>query len=76
MAIAASLRGYIKLFSTVDEKILHIKLEHTCGFITLVAAYTPLHPRTKSGRQFYQKLELVVRRCPAGSEWAGYELGF
>ena len=67
MAISTRLSKCVRQVTPVDERILHIRLEHTCGFMTVVAVYAP--PKDHSLRdkeQFYHKIDFVVGRCPTG----------
>ena len=58
---------FVRQVTPFDENFLHLKLEHTCGLITIVAIYAPPEDHNlEDSEQFYQKLELVVRRCLAG----------
>ena len=67
MAISNRLSECVRQVTPVDERILHIRLEHTCGFMTVVAVYAPPEDHSlRDKEQFYHKLDSVVGRCPTG----------
>ena len=41
VAISTRLSECVRQVTPVDDRILHIRLEHTCGFMTVVAVYAP-----------------------------------
>ena len=51
----------------VVERLLHIRLEHTCVFMTVGAVYALPRAKTPKARdEFYHKLDSAVGRCPTG----------
>ena len=54
LAISARLSESVKQVTRVYEKILHIRLENTCGFMTVVAIYvTPDDQELRDKEQLY-----------------------
>ena len=72
MAISAQLSDCARWVTLVDERILYIRLEHTYGFMTVLAVYAPPEdkaPETKE--EFYHKLE-SVESADTARDKAGY----
>ena len=67
VAISSRLSECVRQVTAVDERILHVRLEHTCGFMSVVAVYAPTEEASLEDKeQFYFRLDSVVGRCPAG----------
>ena len=47
VAISARLSECVRHVTPVDERILHIRFEHTSVFMTVLAVYAPRGPRVK-----------------------------
>ena len=66
VATSTRLRECIRQVTLADERILHVRLEHTCEFMTFVGVCAPPEDQLlRDKEQFYHKLNLVNGRCPA-----------
>ena len=68
MANSTRLSEFVRQVTAVDERILFIKLENNCGFMTVVAIYAPPEDHELRDReQFFHKLDSVVGICLIGN---------
>ena len=66
-SISTRLSECVRQVTPVDDRILHIRLEHTCGFMTVVAVYAPSEDHElREKEQFYPNLDSVDGTCPTG----------
>ena len=89
IGISSQLQSSIVGVTTVDERIMLMRLKHRMGFMSLLAVYAPTEMSDLEEKEiFYAKLESVIDQCPSrdtlivlgdfnavtGTERAGYEL--
>ena len=89
IAISSRLSSAVVEVTTVDERIMRVRLRHTLGFMSLIAVYAPTEMcETLEKETFYAKLESIIDQCPrrdvlvvlgdfnavTGTERAGYEI--
>ena len=43
LAVSTRLSECVKQVTSVDERIIHVRLTHICGFMTVVAVYASLN---------------------------------
>ena len=89
IGISSRLQASVDEVTTVDERIMLLRLRHTLGFMSIVAVYAPTETSDLEEKEmFYAKLDSIVDQCPSrdtllvlgdfnavtGTERAGYEL--
>lgn len=67
VGISSSLQPFVVKVTTVDERIMRVKMKHTLGFIPLVAVYAPTEKCEDAKKEvFYDKLSSILDQCPSG----------
>ena len=89
VAISDRLSAAVVGITTVDERIMCVRMKHTLGFMSLISVYAPTEVCDQEEKEvFYAKLESLLDRCPrrdvlvvlgdfnavTGTDRAGYEV--
>ena len=65
VAVSTRLVPSVVKVTNVDERIMLVRMEHTIGFISLIAVYAPTEMRDLEEKElFYAKLDSIVEQCP------------
>ena len=66
VAISDRLVGMVEGVTSVDERMLMVRIRHSMGVISLLAVYATTEVRDATvSDSFYDRLDSVVERCPA-----------
>ena len=63
IGISSRLQPFVVEVTTVDERIMQMRLKNTLGFMLLVAVYAPTNLYEADEEMFYAKLDSVLDRC-------------
>ena len=67
MSVAERLVPMITEVTSVNERIMRLRISHTLGVISLVSSYAPTGVSEFSVKEaFYAPLQTVVHSCPKG----------